>query len=335
MIFKTLQIDNFIKKTDKNIKAILVYGSNDGLILDSIKRLARSVCADLNDAFQVADISGESVLEDFGKLVAEYNAQSLMGGRRVIIVREISDRLSKDIRKMLDESKSDNLLLMYATDLNKKSALVKLAESSNDMAGYACYDDKNEDIIHVLRATGLTFDSAAIQLLCSRLSNDRMINLSEIEKLKTYMGDAKNVTLDIVAKVISDQSNSSSEDICYAVMNGNKAGAEKLFEKYLDEGNEAVSLVKSMEYHVMKLLLCAAGLERGESEDEALKRLVPKLMFYREDDFKMQLRKWRKDKLLSALEVLYDVEKDCKTTGMPEEDIVSRMLLRMAGAANR
>lgn len=335
MIFKALQVDSFIKKADKSIKAILVYGSNDGLVLDSVKRLARSVCADLNDAFQVADISGDDVANDFGKLCAEYNAQSLMGGRRVIIVRDVPNQLSKDVRKMLDESKTDNLLLMYANDLNKKSALVKLAETSDDMASYACYEDKNEDIYNVLKTTGLTFDPPAIQFLCSRLSNDRMINLSEIEKLKTYMGDAKNVTIDIVAKVISDQSNSSAEDICYATMKGNREQADKLLIKYLAEGNDAVSVVKSLKYHVMRLLQCAAGLENGESEDEALKRLVPKLMFYRVDDFKLQLRKWKKDKLLSALDVLYDVEKDCKTTGMPSEDIVGRMLLRLAGAANR
>lgn len=332
MIFKALQVDNFIKKADKNIKAILVYGTNDGLVLESIKRLARSVCPDLNDAFQVADITGESVLEDFGKLAAEYNAQSLMGGRRVIIVRDVSNQLTNDIRKMLDESKSDNLLLMYANDFNKKSSLVKLAENSDDMAGYACYDDKDDDIYHVLRTTGLTFDPQAVQFLCSRLSNDRMINLSEIEKLKTYMGEAKNVTVDIVAKVISDQSNSSAEDICYAVMNGDRAEAEKLFEKYLDEGNEAVSVVKSLEYHVMKLINAVAEMEKGESEDKVTESLIPKSMFYRKDSFKRQLRKWKKDKLLSALEVLYEVEKDCKTTGMPQEDVVGRMLLRMAGA---
>jgi len=186
-----------------------------------------------------------------------------------------------------------------------------------------------------LKTTGLTFDPQAIQFLCSRLSNDRMVNLSEIEKLKTYMGEAKNVTIDVIAKVISDQSNSSAEDICYATMNGNKERADRLFEKYLAEGNDAVSVVKSLEYHVMRLLQCAAGLEKGESEDEALKRLVPKLMFYRTDDFKMQMRKWRRDKLLLALELLYDVEKDCKTTGMPAEDIVGRMLLRVAGVANK
>ena len=335
MIFKSLQIENFIKKSDEKVKAILVYGTNDGLVLDTIKRIAKSVCKDLNDAFQVADLSGESVLDDFGKLYAEYNGQSLMGGRRVIIVREISNQLTKDVRKMLDESKSDNLLLMYANNFNKKSSMVQLAETSDDMACYACYEDKNADIYNMLKTTGLTFDPDAIEFLCSKLSNDRMINLSEIEKLKTYMGEAKNVTAGIVAKVISDQSNSSAEDICYAAMEGEKISATKLYAKYVAEGNDPVALVKTMEYHVMRLLNCAACLEKGESEDAAIGKLIPKLMFYRIGSFKSQLRKWRRDKIFAILDLLYDAEKNCKTTGMPTEEIVERMLLSVASAANR
>lgn len=335
MIFKALQVENFIKKADAKIKAILVFGPNDGLVLDSVKRIARSICSDLNDAFRVADLSGESVLEDVGKLYAEYNGQSLVGGRRVVIVREISNQLTKEIRKMLDDSKSDNLLLMYASNFNKKSPLVQLAESSDDMACYACYDDKNADVYNMLKTTGLTFNPDAIEFLCARLSNDRMINMSEIEKLKTYMGEAKNVTIDIIAKVISDQSNSSSEDICYAAMGGDKNSAVKLFAKYVAEGNEPVPLIKAMERHVMRLLDCAAKTEKGNSIEKVVSSLTPKLMYYREEAFKSQLRKWRRDKIFSVLDLLYDTEKSCKTTGMPEDEIVERMLLRVASAANR
>lgn len=335
MIFKALQVENFIKKADEKIKAILVFGPNDGLVLDSVKRIARSICSDLNDAFRVADLSGESVLEDVGKLYAEYNGQSLMGGRRVVIVREISNQLTKEIRKMLDDSKSDNLLLMYASNFNKKSSLVQLAESSDDMACYACYEDKNADVYNMLKVSGLTFNPDAIEFLCSRLSNDRMINMSEIEKLKTYMGEAKNVTTDIIAKVISDQSNSSAENICYAAMGGDKNSAVKLYAKYAAEGNDSVSLMKAMERHVIKLLDCAAKVEKGNSIEKVVSSLTPKLMYYREEAFKSQLRKWSRDKIFSVLDLLYDAEKSCKTTGMPEDEIVERMLLRVASVANR
>ena len=335
MIFKSVQVGNYIKKPDDKIRAFLVYGNNDGLVLDTVKKIAKSICPNLDDAFQVAELSGDEVVDDFGKLYGEYNGQSLMGGRRVIMVRDAGNQMTKELRKMLDDSNSENLLILYANDLNKKSSLVKLAETSDDMACVACYEDKNEDIYNTLKTMGLTFDSGAIQLLYSRLSGDRMINLAELEKLKTYMGDAKAVSAEIVAKVISDQSDSSADDICYAVMNGNRFGAETLYQKYVKEGNEAVSVIRSLTYHVLRLLTCQAGIEKKEAVDAVVKKLAPSLIFYRQDAFKEQLRMWNRDKLLKALGLLYDAEKDCKTTGMPAEEIVSLTLMRVAGAAKK
>lgn len=336
MIFKSVQIDNFVKRPDAGIKAVLVYGSNEGLQRDTIKRLAQSVCADLQDAFQVAELNGSDVAADFGLLYGEFNGQSLMGGRRVIIVREAGNDLTKELRKMLDGSKSDNLLLLSGTAaLNKKSSLVKLAEDSADMAVFACYEDKNEDIYNVLRTMGMTFEPAAIQLLCSRLSNDRMINLTELEKLATYMGEAKNVTPEIVNKIISDASDSSVEDIVYAVMEGDKVKALSFYNRYLNEGNEAVSVIRALMYHLMKLLVCQAGIENGEGTDKAMQRLTPRIIFYRADSFKRQLNIWGKEKILRALELVYDAEKNCKTTDMPAAQIVSMALLKLASAAKR
>lgn len=336
MKFKAVQIDNFVKHPDAAIKAILVYGSNEGLVRDTIKRLAKSVCNDLQDAFQVAELSGDAVTADFGLLYGEYNGQSLMGGRRVIIVRDAGNDLSKELRKMLDASKSPNLLLLSgAASLNSKSSLVKLADDSGDMAVFACYDDKNEDIASVLRKMGLTFEPAALQLLYARLSNDRMINLNELDKLAIYMGEAKNVTPEIVGKIISDASDSSVEDICYAALEGNKIKALAFYNRYLNEGCEPVLLVRSLMYQLMKLLLCRAGIENGESADVAMQRLTPRIIFYRAEGFKRQLSCWSRDKLLRALELVFEAEKNCKTTNMPAAEIVSMTLLRLAAAAKR
>lgn len=72
-------------------------------------------------------------------LYGEFNGQSLTGGRRVIIVNDAGNDLTKAIRKMLDESpNTGNLLILSgAGSLNKKSSLVKLAEDSEDMAAVA------------------------------------------------------------------------------------------------------------------------------------------------------------------------------------------------------
>ncbi len=337
MIFKSVQVDNFIKKPDEKIRAVLVYGNNDGLVRGTVKRLAKSVCSDLNDAFRVAELAGGDLVADIGILYGEFNGQSLIGGRRVVIVNDAGNDLTKSLRKMLDESPvTGNLLVLSgAGSLNRKSSLVKLAEESADMASFACYEDKKKDICSVLRNMGLTFEPAVEQLLCSRLSGDRMVNLNELEKLATYMGTAKNVTTADVVKIISDASDSSAEDIYYAALDGDKAGALAFFTHYINEGNEPVAVVRALMYHMMKLLICRAGMENGESTDRVMQRLVPRIIFYRANAFKRQLAAWSREKLLRAFEMLYSAEKDCKTTNMPAVEIVSMMLLRISAAAKR
>ncbi len=336
MIFKSVQLDGFVKKPDEQIRAVLVYGNNDGLRRNTVKRLATSVCPDLNDAFRVAELAGDGLISDIGRLYGEFNGQSLIGGRRVIIVNDAGNDLSKAIRKMLNESPhTGNLLVLSgATGLSKKSSLVKLAEESDDMAAFACYEDKNEDVYSVLKNMGLTFEPEAVQLLCARLSGDRMVNLNELEKLSTYMGSAKNVTTEIVDKTISDVSDAGLYDICHAVFGGDKAKALTLYARFLNEGNEPIAVVRALMYHLMKLLGCRARIENGESVDQVIQRQIPRIIFYRAA-YKQQLSYWSREKMLRGLEILYTAEKDCKTTNMPAAEIVSMLLLRLAGAAKQ
>ncbi len=335
MIFKSIQIDNYIKNPNLEIKAFLVYGSNEGLQRDVMNRLAKSVCADLSDAFSVAELEASAVAQDIGVLYAEFNSQSLMGGRRVILLRDVGNDLTKKIRLMLDESKSSNLIIMTSSSMNSKSSLVKLAQDSSDMAVFACYEDKKEDINQVLRSMGLTFEPEAISLLHAKLSEDRMINLMELDKLATYMGTAKNVTVDVVNKIISDASNFGADDIYYATLSGDRAKAIAYYNKYLSEGNEPISIIRALVYHFMKLLDCRANMEQGDSLDRAMQKLIPRIIFFRVDSFKQQVTNWNKEKILNALEILFEAEETCKTTNMPVEDIVSRLLLRLSQASKR
>ena len=74
-------------------------------------------------------------------------------------------------------------------------------------------------------------------------------------------------------------------------------------------------------------------MEKGDSADKAVEKLVPKVMFYRLSSFKRQLAIWPKDRVFSVLELLYKCEKDCKTTNMPAPEILSYTILQIASAA--
>ena len=339
MIYKSAQIDKYIKKPDFAIKAFVIYGSNDGLVNEYVKKLIQTVSKDLYDPFSVVYFNCADVLADAGILFSEYTSQSLMGGRRVIIIKDADNNLTKHLKTMLDGTPSDTLVIISSTTLNKKSSLVTLAEEREDMGLIVCYEDRDEDIFATARSmfikNGLTINNEALQLLCSRLSNDRKTNLGEIDKLITYMGDKKNVTTDDIQICISDQSAASGDDVCYFAANGQTDKALKSFRKLVKEGNEPISIIRSLSYHFNKILTVKAFMEKGDTLDKAVFKLVPKIIFFRESSFKRQLSIWPRERILSVLELLFKAEKDCKTTNMPVEEIVSYTIMQISSAASK
>ena len=269
MIYKQAQIDKYLKKNDAAVKVFVVYGSNEGLVAEYTRKLAATVCSDLNDPFGAASLNGSDVNADPGLLLSEYTSRSLMGGRRVITVKDADNNLTKHVKAMLEGPESDTLVVISSSSLNKKSSLVALGESREDMAVIACYEDRDEDVFTTARAVlsenGVAIGNEALQLLCARLSNDRKSNLSEIDKLITYAGEAKNITVDDVRAVVSDRSSSSGDDVCYFTAGGYTEKAQSALQRLFNEGEEPIGIVRSLTYHFNKILTCLAAVEKGLS----------------------------------------------------------------------
>ena len=337
MIYKQVQIDRFLKKPDTSLKVVVIYGTNGGLIAEYVKNFTKAIVPDINDAFQVSNLLWENISSDVGLLAGEYGAQSLMGGRRVVIVQEVDNNLTKPLKSMLDTVNSDTLLILSSTSLNKKSSLVSLAEERDDFALIPCYEDRDEAIFATAKQMfidgGYTINNEALQLLCSRLSNDRKSNISEIEKLMIYMGTRKNITNDDVIQVISDNSAASGDDVCYFTASGQTDKALQAYNKLLNEGSEPASIIRNLMYHFMKILGSVAQMEKGETLDAAIAKITPPIIFFRKNSFKTQVSMWKRERLLGVMELLYKAERDCKTTGMPAEEIVSYTIMQIASAA--
>ena len=148
MQFKQAQIDKYLKKPDDVLRCAVIYGSNEGLQAEYVKKFTTAVCPDPYDPFRVVYLNGSDINSDPGILFGEYNGQSLMGGRRVVIVRDGDNNLTKHVKALLENNVSDTLLIVSSGSLNKKSSLVRLAEENENMAAIACYEDRDEDIFN-------------------------------------------------------------------------------------------------------------------------------------------------------------------------------------------
>jgi DNA polymerase-3 subunit delta len=339
MNIKPEQVDGIVKSLPNNIRGVVIYGSNEGMVSSFSQQFIKSISNDIYDAFHVSYLDCSDILSDVGILYAEFNAQSLMGGRRVVVIREASNLLTKVLRELFDSSTSDTLLIATSSNLKTKDSLAVMAKDENFMYGIGCYDDRDEDISQFaskfMSRNNFNIDNSSFQMLCSRLSNDRKISQNELEKLITYMGNKRDITINDIKTVISDTSASSQEDLCYFIALGDTQKAINSYNRLIFEGENPVSIVRTIEYHFMKLLDCAIKMEKGETADKVVSSIRPPLMFFRKPMFMGQLRVWNRTRILSALTLLYQTERECKTTDLPAEQVASFTIIRIANGVKR
>lgn len=340
MIFKQAQLDSYLKKGNSEIKAFLLYGANEGLISEVSKKLALTVTENLNDPFSAVNLSWDDIKADTGILSSEYNAMSLIGDRRVITLRDVDNELTKSLKEILPDSKSDTLLIICGgSNLNNKSSLVTFASNSDFMAAFACYEDREETLVASTKALlvekGITYTSDAFKLLCSRLSSDRKFNVNELEKLITYVGTKKHIEPNDVISVVFDQSSLGSEDLCYYTFSAKKNEALKSLKHLLQEGSEPVQIIRALMYHTNNLLAGKALTESGETSSNAIKKVLPKRFFYRYDEGAKQISMWSKDRLFDVMELLYKAERSCKTNHIPTNEYVTYTVLTLLSAASK
>ena len=339
MIFKQAQIDSFIKKNDPSIKTIILYGSNMGMISDYCKKITLSVTPDLYDPFTTSHLIWDDICNDTGKLSSELNSRSLMGDRKVIILKDADNELTKTLKEIMQHSPFDNLLIVCCKSSVKKGSSLLNLSSSDDVASFACYDDKDKDLTASVRNAlierGVTYTNDAFSVLCSRLSNDRLSNLSEIEKLITYVGTKKHIETNDVTAIVFDQAVSGSDDLCFHTFSGNKEASLNHLKHLLNEETEEVTIIRSLTRHVYRLLEGKALIEKGSTPLSAIKTILPKNMFNFHEIGADQLNIWSKNRLFDALDLLYKTEKDCKTTDMPTMEILTYTILSILSAAKK
>jgi DNA polymerase III subunit delta len=336
------RIEGFVAKPDPVARAILVYGPDAGLVRERADRLTRSVVPDLADPFRIAELSAPLLRDDPARLGDEAAQVAMIGGRRVVRVREATDGIAAPLAAFLDTSVGDALIVVEAGDLAARAKLRALFETADNAAAIPCYADNEEAVAAVvremLRAAGLAAAPDALDYLTSHLGGDRLLTRREIEKLILYMGSpatGAQVRLEDVEACIGDSAAHSIDDAVLATADGDGRTAEHALERAFAEGESAVGILRAAQRYFQRLHFAAGQVEAGAAPDRVVESLKPRLFWKIKPRFIAQLRYWSPARLGQALDRLTAAEIACKSTGLPDQAIAVRCFLELAGAAGR
>ncbi|HEX6141289.1 MAG TPA: DNA polymerase III subunit delta [Geminicoccaceae bacterium] len=339
------RVERFLKAPDPGIAAVLVFGPDEGLVRERTDRLIRTVLDQPDDPFRMSDFLADQLRGEPARLADEARSLSLIGGRRVVRVRQAGDAVTVACRNLLELEDFEAWVVIEAGDLPGGSSLRKLFEGAKRAAALPCYRDLARDLSALIQATlrdhGLEAEPDALSYLIDHLGADRGLTRAELDKLVLYMtgapGEAapgrRRVTLADAAAVIGDTSALGLDDLVDAAATGDLVQVQRCLDRLLGEGQNPVRLVRSLANHLVRINRLGLEVEAGATVERVVDGARPQIHFRRRDRVKQALRRWRPGAAAAALELLVDAEIKCKSTGLPAELICRDTLLRIGRAA--
>jgi len=324
----------FLRRPDPGTHAVLLFGPDSGLVRERANVLAHSVTDDLSDPFRVADLTGAILAADPARLFDEAAQISLMGGRRLVRIRDAGDTHSTLFARFLADSPGEALVVVEAGDLPARSGLRRAFDDAPRAIAIGCYPDTARDLAGVisesLAAHHVTAGRDAMEFLVAHLGSDRLLTRAELEKLTLYVGDGARIELDDAMLSIADSAALSLDDAVLTAAEGDIVRLDRALNRVFQEGESPVAVVRAALRHLQRLHALAARIASGESTDTVIRAARPPIFFKQQDSFRHQLRRWSEPALRRQLDELTDAEVQIKTTGMPAETVCRAALFALA-----
>lgn len=327
--------DAFIKSLPPEIRAVLLYGPDSGLARERAGTLGLKIVDDLSDPFNVAELSVAQLRDEPARLLDEMAAQSLLGGRRLVRIREAEDAVVVALKNMFESlPPGDSFLVVEAGDLRPTSPLRKLFEGADIAAALPCYEADARDLVRLaqeeFKVHGITATQDALALLANSIASDRGVARQEIEKLITYAGTGGKLNFDDIAVAIGDSAVMDLDDPAWLTADGNVIALERSLQRLFGDGMAPVAILRAAQRHFTRLYEVVAS---ADPVPIAIDSLKPPVFWKDKERLSTQASRWRRGQLEKVLVRLHKAELECKTSALRDVTMCSRALAAIAGVA--
>lgn len=334
---KAQQAEQFLKTLDLRYRAILLYGTDAGVIAERARTAAKKLAESSDPPGDILRIEDADLEVEPDRLLVEAQTIPMFGGPKVIHTRASRRVTAQVLQPLLQEGALAGALVVEAGNLRPDDSLRLLFEKSANAAAIACFADESRTLDSIISETleqaGITITRDARQALLARLGADRALTRGELEKLVLYTRGKSQIDIDDVDAIVGDASELAIETVVLAAASGEARRAVQELDRVIAAGESPQTVIAAVQRHMQRLHRLRASLESGHSMDAALRQLRPPVHFKTRPHLEAQCRMWAIENLNAALSRIADAAKEARLNSALEATIAERLLLDLARSA--
>jgi DNA polymerase-3 subunit delta len=329
-------VDRALSSPDPNVRVVLIYGEDEGLVSERAERFIRAVAGD--DPLARVRIEIETLSDDPGRLADEANAVPMFGGQRVIALRVAGNRrIEPSVTAVLESPPVDAWVVITAGDLRRDSPLLKLLDGHPGAAVIRCFADAERDLDRLIddevKSAGLAIAPDARLALRELIGGDRRMSRAEIAKLCLYATDRGTITLADVRASSGDVAASEIDEVLDAVTGGDSAALDRGYRRLLSAGTPNFQVITAAFRHFNYLEVARSLVDQGTPARTVVERGRPPVYGPRAARVADAIGRWPLPRIRKALEILDTAYFDSRLRGAIADQVIGQALLMVAALA--
>ena len=302
MIIKSFELKKINLKKN-NI--ILFYGENEGYKNQEIKNLSKNF-------FHVSNYDQNEVIENSTSIFESLYNQSLFEEKKFIIIKRATDKIQKLIEEISEKNIDENVILINASNLEKKSKLRIFFEKSKDNLCIPFYPDNNQTLSKItsdyLSNKKIQMSQININLIVSKCNGDRERLFNELNKIENYSLNGKKLDSHNISKLINlfeDHSVSELIDNCLAK---NKRRTITILNENNFVAEDCILITRTFLIKLKKILILSSEFKNNNNIDLTISNARPPIFWKDKEIVKQQIFNWEPKKIKKLIYKISEIE---------------------------
>jgi DNA polymerase-3 subunit delta len=268
-----------------------------------------------------------SALDDSAAIMSALQTPSLLGDRRLVVVRDAGSLKKEQVAALEAYMASPSphaVLVLVASGRTKLAAAAKKAGTTVDVQA-----PKGRRLVAWVRARGkergLKLDERAGWTLIDAIGNELRDLDAALEQLATSLGKGVSAGPGEVRRVFPRLADERIFAFTDAVGERRLPAAMTALRRLLEQGDEPLMIFGALSSHVRRLLVARPLADRGPGA-LAGELGMPE---WRAEKLHRQVRAYREEELAGAMGILADTDVEMKGGDLPPEIVLERAVIQI------
>ena len=306
MIIKSYEISKIIS----NYNFYLFYGKNQGLKEDHIKEIIKK------NQGKVFNYDEKQIQEEKQIFFENILSGSLFENNKIIIINRASDKIYPIIQEIIERDIKSVKIIINSELLEKKSKLRSLFEKEKNLICIATYPDNNDTLSRLtaifFKNEKISISQQNINLIVGKCNGDRQNLNNELEKIKNYALNKKNITTHEILKIINLSENYGFSELIDNCLAKNKNKIMTILNENNFSNEDCIIILRTFLIKAKKILTLSLEFEKNNNLDKTITSARPPIFWKDKELIKIQLNKWKPNKIKELIYHLNDIELQIK-----------------------